>query len=462
MNFIKRAFLNVTKNIKKTILLFIIMFVIGNLVLIGFSINNAASTSIEVARKSLGATVSLKFNQKAVMQAQREGLDIEYDAVSEDMADNISESEYVIGHNYSYIQQVTADNFEAVDTSGGNVSTGAPRLMNESYDAAELTLEGVIATDMTKNFVEETDNIVEGEGINSENSDKNVCVIEKSLSDQNELKIGDKIVVQALDQSTKEEFEIVGIYETMDMESSEMPSAMSPYNKIYIPYDKAKLLTPSDVEITDEIKEATYYLNDALNIDKFKEEVINKGIDEEVYNLDANDTAFQQMVGPMESVSSLANNVVYVVIIAGGTILALIIMFTMRERNYELGVLLSLGEMKLKIILQLFLEILLIGIISFTLSTVTSKFIAQNVANQIISNQIETSVSENSMPNTFNRPGSGVNESIEPIADIDISIGNEELQKVGQVAMAIISTSILIPAVRIFTTSPKSILSKYE
>lgn len=54
---------------------------------------------------------------------------------------------------------------------------------------------------------------------------------------------------------------------------------------------------------------------------------------------------------------------VYTVIIAGSIILLLIIMLSIRERQYEIGVLLALGEAKIGIIAQFITELALIFVV---------------------------------------------------------------------------------------------------
>jgi len=59
---------------------------------------------------------------------------------------------------------------------------------------------------------------------------------------------------------------------------------------------------------------------------------------------------YQQMLQPLNNVSSFAKNIVILVAVAGVIILTLIIMLSIRERKYEIGVLLSLGESRVKVI----------------------------------------------------------------------------------------------------------------
>ena len=89
-----------------------------------------------------------------------------------------------------------------------------------------------------------------------------------------------------------------------------------------------------------------------------------KLIDTDTFSLQSNDALYQSMLEPLNNVASFSKNVVLLVAVAGVIILTLIIMITIRERRHELGVLLSLGETRTKIILQLFIEVALCMILA--------------------------------------------------------------------------------------------------
>ena len=70
------------------------------------------------------------------------------------------------------------------------------------------------------------------------------------------------------------------------------------------------------------------------------------------------------------------------VAIADAVILALIVIFSIRERRYEIGVLMSLGENRLKIIGQFFTELFMVTIVSL----VTASFAGNFVGNALVTN----------------------------------------------------------------------------
>ena len=65
MNFFNRAMKNVTRRMSKSILLAVTFFLIGNLVIIGLGINNAASNAKILTRQKMRAVVALEIDYNA-------------------------------------------------------------------------------------------------------------------------------------------------------------------------------------------------------------------------------------------------------------------------------------------------------------------------------------------------------------------------------------------------------------
>lgn len=70
----------------------------------------------------------------------------------------------------------------------------------------------------------------------------------------------------------------------------------------------------------------------------------------------------------------------YSIMIGGITVLSLILILWLRERIYEIGILLSIGISKIKIVTQFILELLFISLPSFVLSL----FIGNVILNIIV------------------------------------------------------------------------------
>ena len=67
------------------------------------------------------------------------------------------------------------------------------------------------------------------------------------------------------------------------------------------------------------------------------------------------------------------------VAVAGVVILTLIIMLSIRERKYEIGVLLSLGESRMKVISQFFVEIFICMIFALGIAAASGNVVGNAV-----------------------------------------------------------------------------------
>ncbi|OOR49062.1 permease, partial [Bacillus mycoides] len=163
------------------------------------------------------------------------------------------------------------------------------------------------------------------------------------------------------------EIEIIGIYETNEQPMGQNPPPMmNPANKLYMPYSTLKKLE-TDEGMSSSIQ-VVYLLNDPQDIDAFKKEAKKSDIDFNYFKLDAHDSLYKQMIGPIENISSTSQMIIYMVSIAGAIILGLIIMLSIKARRKEMGILLSIGEKKWKLMAQFVVEVVCIAILAFGLS----------------------------------------------------------------------------------------------
>ena len=167
-----------------------------------------------------------------------------------------------------------------------------------------------------------------------------MVLIEKTLAEENNLAVGDTFKVK--DSNDKEvELKVKGIYETTDAgdELGMQFKFLNPANTLITSYTMVATL---DGEESGTIDEATYTLSDPAKMTSFVKQA-EKLIDTDTYSLQTNDQMYQQMLQPLNNVKSFAKNIVLLVGIAGAVILTLIVMLSIKDRRYEMGVLLSLG-----------------------------------------------------------------------------------------------------------------------
>ena len=478
MNFIKRAILSVTKRKKKTIILIIILCVIANMVLAGLAIQSATAKSGELARKKLGGAVTLGIDfEKAIAAAGNKGGKIDMPSLNIKDIDKLKDLKHVKAYNYSTQGNGTAEKFKPVETEQKDKKDGMTSSMMPSSSSGEpqampdVSLEGNLYTSLSQDFTEGKSKLISGRNLTNKDQGKNVAVIERKLADKNKLKIGDKIKIKNLNGKNTIELEVVGIYTAEKIQSNpmndSMPSFLSPYNKIYVPNSTTAQLNPSSSAGTDSIQSAVYYMDDPMNIESFKKDVKDSGINLDGLKLDSKDSLYKQMMKPIENIGSFSKTIVIIVAIAGATILSLIIILSLKDRRYEIGVLMSMGESRFKIIGQLLVETIIVACIAFSISTFTGNMVAQKIGTNLLQNEIKASEKQKESqpqgPETMIiGPGGTMNEKVDAIDKMDVGINLKDLEKLYLIGFLIVNLATAVPTISILRFNPKTILSKNE
>ncbi|CAB3426848.1 ABC transporter permease [Listeria monocytogenes] len=500
MNFFKRAWLSMKARKGRSVLQLIIFTVVCVLILSGFTIQSAADKASELAREQLGGTVTLTVDREKQMQAMRDEAassdsssteskpQFESSPIDVSDANELAKLNHVASYNYYSSTQALASGFDPIESSGDTSSSndessttaetqgpgggqGGPQMVD-----ADLSISGLLDSATSTDFEAGTSELTSGVAITSADKDKNVAMVEENLAEENDWKVGDSFTVTSSDGNTKVTLKIVGIYKTTDSGSdmAQNFSFLNPYNKVYVPYTVANTIKGSNYKNT--VDSAVYTMDDAANISAFEKEAKKvDSIDWDTFKLDANDTLYQQMIGPINSVTSFSKNVVYIVSIAGALILGLLVMMQVRDRKYEMGVLLAIGEKRGKLIAQFFVEILIVALVSFGLAAASSHYVAQLAGNQLLAQQNSstnetTTSTENRGPGGGGQGGpGGIGESVsnltkntEQIKELDIQVTLEDMLKMGGIGIGIAFISVLLPAALVLRMNPKTILTKQE
>ncbi|RAN86510.1 permease [Bacillus sp. SRB_28] len=475
MNFIKRAILSMKKRIGTSLILMAVFLIVTNLVLAGFAIQNASKKAADSARKKLGADVTLGLDfDKLVKQARETGERPNPPQLNTKETDQLAKSKYVKDYNYITSNSGIADGFKLVGASeGGEERKGSVAMVEGSGSGpgpeidmnSFLIIEGVRKTLLQESFKNGKSKIIDGKPITEKMQDQNVTLMEKRLAEQNNLKVGDKVKIQSGDKKETLELEIIGIYETNEQPMGQNPPPMmNPANKLYMPHSTLKKLETGEGISNIQV---VYFLNDPEYIDAFKKEAKKSDIDFNFYKLDAHDSLYKQMIGPIENISSTSQMIIYMVSIAGAIILGLIIMLSIKARRKEMGILLSIGEKKWKLMAQFVVEVVCIAILAFGLSLTTGAKVSQFVGDNLLSSEIATASEEkdNSQNGSVMMVGAGgtpQNQNEDPIDKIDVSVTGEDLGKMGGIGLTIAILATLLPALSILRLNPKQILLKDE
>ncbi|MCY7755889.1 ABC transporter permease [Bacillus inaquosorum] len=486
MNFIKRAFWNMKAKKGKTLLQLFVFTVICVFVLSGLTIQSAAQKSSELARQELGGSVTLQVDRQKQMEKQQdsgEKRSFESTPIKVSDANKLAALDHVKSYNYTTSASANAGNFDAIESSSSSDSSSSSSSSNAKNSQgggqggpqmvqADLSIEGVISTALVDDFSDGDSKITDGRAITKSDVGKKVTVINETLAEENDLSVGDSITIEsATDEDTTVKLKIVGIYKTTSSgdDQAQNFSFLNPYNKLYTPYTATAALKGDDYKNT--IDSAVYYMDDAKNIDAFVKAAKKTSIDFDTFTLNTNDQLYQQMVGPIENVASFSKNVVYLVSVAGAVILGLIVMMSIRERKYEMGVLMAIGEKRWKLIGQFLTEILIVAVIAICIASLTGNLVANQLGNQLLSQQISSSTdstqtASGQMPGGGGGMGGGMfghsSANVDVIDSLNVAVSMNDMLVLGGIGIFIAIIATLLPSISVLRLHPKTILTKQE
>ncbi|MFC6170230.1 ABC transporter permease [Loigolactobacillus jiayinensis] len=479
MNYLKRSRLYLTHKKGQSLLMLLIMSAILVFVLSGIIIQNAAITATNNVTKSAGTTITVSANRDKMFSQMRSSSSKTKTLTTPTVANtkiakagNLSTVAY---YNITNTASVNASSFDAVSTTTGTSSMGGGNMPGGgggmSANSGDITVTGVSSTAHTATFTSNEAKLVSGRNIKASDANTKNVVIEKELATDNSVKVGDTITIKTTATSAKKlKLHVVGIYKAKTS-STGMPGN-DPSNTIYTSYT-----LPASISGTaGKSSTVTYTLENSAK-EKATTKQIKNIIASSAFSVSSDDASYQQLLQPMKNVQSFAKKIVWLVAIAGTIILGLIIILSVRTRQREIGVLVSLGESKLHIVGQLFTEMFMILIGAMVIATLLGGFVGNKVGNQLLSQQQTTSVSSTT---TSGAPGGGApsgnmpggktgggmmtNQSNTSAANkkalktLNTSITPSSVIKLGGMGLVIIALAVCVSAISILRLRPKDIL----
>jgi putative ABC transport system permease protein len=477
MYFVLRAIEYIKKQKAKTILLFVLFFIIANIAMAGLSVYRASEVAKQNIRTEIGASVIYSTDSVKLTTDVKSGL-LEYETDASSLTgvpllknvQLLMNQDYVKSVDMIFHLEVTNELLEQYIYIPTTTGTGQGKVnpTTESGDFSLKTYSSLIPTDFSNNNA----TLVEGRFANETEiaSASNVILIEKTFANNNQLRIGDTVELVEFNgsESLPISFSIIGIYSSNivldDRIARTMSPALLPQNQFFIPFSAIENIMSAP--LTDDLllSGAVFELQDPTFISEFKI-FASEQIDLKYGILDANDALYNQLSGPIESLGNLSGMMVIIVMIAGALILGLITALTVNQRKYEIGMLLAIGESKLKIISQFIVEVAVIAVIAFGLSVFTGiqagKMISESVSMQPISTLPATTGTQSGRGNSsrFTQPVIS-NPSVD-MDDVQIKIELDEMSILLLLGSGLMISiiSVIIPALYVTRYNPKQILN---
>lgn len=286
--------------------------------------------------------------------------------------------------------------------------------------------------------------LIKGRHIKKDDREK--IIIHEELAQKNNLELNDKINLKLFDSNNNEikkeyEFEIVGIFSGKKQEKYTGLTSDFSENMVFIDYESSQtaLNKAKNNEVANKLdifSDSPEDTNIALN------KIKDIKIDWSKFNIEKDDDAYEGTLETVDGIKHIIKIMTYSIMIGGIIVLSLILILWLRERIYEIGILLSIGISKTKIIGQFILELIFISIPSI----VVSLFLGNIILNQIIGGFKNSDNSTIIINNLLK------NDNL--ISNITIF-----LQSYG-ILIGIIVLSVIMTSAMILIKKPKEILSK--
>ena len=283
--------------------------------------------------------------------------------------------------------------------------------------------------------------IIKGRHIN--NNDRGKILVHNELAEKNNLKLNDKIKLELIDFHNSEkkleyEFEIIGIFSGKKQEKYTGLTSDFSENMVFIDYESSQkaLKKPENSKIVNKLVIfSDSSENTKVSLNKIK-------IDWSQYNVSSDNHVFEETLESIDGIKHIIKIMTYSIMIGGITVLSLILILWLRERIYEIGILLSIGISKIKIVTQFILELLFISLPSLVLSL----FIGNVILNVIVGGFMNSDDST-IMVDSLLKNNNLITNLITFLQSYGILIG-------------IIVLSVIIASLMILIKKPKEILSK--
>ena len=328
----------------------------------------------------------------------------------------------------------------------GNVIESKQKIKRDYLSKDLKNLVAIESTSNTKKnilFNSGVFSLKEGRHINKDDVDK--ILVHSEFAKKNNLKLKDKVSLQLINMTKNKttikeyKFEIVGIFTGKKQEKYTGLSSDFSENMMFTDYKSSQKALNTQKDIVNKL---TIFASSPKEMKTTITKIKKIQVDWSKYTISKNNNAYREALDTLNGVKHIIKIMTYSIMIGGSVILSLILILWLRERIYEIGILLSIGISKLEIIAQFILELLLVSLPSILMSLIFGNLILRKIASGFISSDDTVSITSK-----FLNDGYNINNLIIFIESYIILI-------------LIIVISVVITSGIILMKKPKKILSK--
>jgi putative ABC transport system permease protein len=484
MRFLIHGIKSLVRRPAKTVMLFIILFVVFNLIFTGFIIQNSIDRSKDYIRSQIGCAVEYRMDFSKLMEVMRQGngqlrQNIQVPALSLQVAEKIAANAYVASY---YVSEAANVSSTAADPAQTQSQSG-----DFQRNFSEFTLSGT-NREQNLSFVLGQVKLTAGRNLTADElkNGSKVIMVSDEVAAANDLQIGDSIDLTRVsqqapggrDQMTNPsgssasgasaqaaDYEIIGIYQAVQDDAD--------VNTFYT--SNAAVTDINGTTASDETSGSiVFLLDDPSHVDAFKQ-AASPYLTSEYHVLYSDDTEYQTLTRPLNLLALITSILITVVFVAGAAIIMALVTIFVRDRKFEIGLLLSSGESRTKIVGQFVFEMLVIAIVAFAVSALSSSIISIGVSSWIVDSQllsqtslISTSTASTNLPAQFQNLGGRFGQSsvslygavnMQNVADrFDVSINAAVIGRLMLASIALVLFGACIPLFSIMRYRPRQIM----
>ena len=335
MTIIKRAWTAVTRRQRRSLTIALIMTLIFTLLIGTLTVQQTMAQLKQSVERNIRAGFSIASKQSS-------------GEVPMEMARQVQRAHGVKAHNFQTETTAGLPGKQLIDTAGGGVQLDAGI-------AGEAKVTGVTQSNLLGEFTGKFYQLEQGKHLTER--DQNAALIHKMFADKNNIKPGNKLEITK--DGRRVTVTIAGIFSGKGEKPAVLQSDMAE-NHLITNLAAAQQLTGSQ-----QLTRATYFAENPHQLKSLTDRTKSlPNIDWQKFSLTDNGAAF---AGVLQNIAGIQNILTIATIgaaAAGLAVLSLVLVFWVRGRLHEIGILLSIGTSKRQIIGQFLAELAIIALVS--------------------------------------------------------------------------------------------------
>ena len=335
MTIIKRAWTAVTRKRRRSLTIALIMTLIFTLLIGTLTVQQTMAQLKQSVERNIRAGFSIASRQPS-------------GEVPMEMARQVQRLNNVKAHNFQAETTAGLPGKQLVDVAGSGVQL-------DSGIASEAKVTGVTQSDLLSEFTGRFYQLEQGKHLTEH--DQNAALIHKTFAEKNNIKPGDSLDITK--DGRRVTVTVSGIFSGKGEKPAVLQSDMAE-NHLITNLAAAQQLTGSQ-----QLTRATYFAENPHQLKSLTDRTKSlPNIDWQKFSLTDNGAAF---AGVLQNIAGIQNILTIATIgaaAAGLAVLSLVLVFWVRGRLHEIGILLSIGTSKRQIIGQFLAELAIIALVS--------------------------------------------------------------------------------------------------